>query len=59
MIIHSWNGEWIQQVLVMSPIEVRARIKEVKALVRESKCIYRGVPYTAKVLVPEYFGKKI
>lgn len=43
----------------MSPIEVRARVKEVKAYVRQTKCVYRGVPYQAKILVSEYFDKKI
>ena len=43
----------------MSPIEVRARLKEVKAFIRNTKCVYRGVPYQAKILVSEYFDKKI
>ncbi len=43
----------------MSSIEVRARLKEVKAYVQEQKCVYRGVPYTARVVMPEYFDKKI
>ena len=43
----------------MSPIEVRARLKEVKAYVRKTKCVYRGVPYEARIVVSEYFDKKI
>ena len=43
----------------MSPIEVRARLKDVKAFVRHTKCVYRGVPYEAKIVVPEYSDKKI
>ena len=59
MTIHSWNGGWINRYLVMSPIEVRARLKEVKAFVRNTKCVYRGVPYEARIVVSEYFDKKI
>ena len=42
----------------MSPIAVRARLKKVKAFVRNTKCVYRGVPYEARIVVSEYFDKK-
>ena len=37
--IHSWNGDGCNRYLVMSPNKVRARLKEVKAIVRNTKCI--------------------